>query len=203
MRALRILLKLPSWVASSVASRGWARILRTSRMRIHHSSRILGPESIEIGQGFQAGPGLWLHAIPSYSGQAFQPRLVIGQRVCCSDQVHIACASSVSLGDDVLIGSKVHITDHNHGSYSGTGNHSSPEQAPAVRPLSVAPVVIGSRVFLSDGVIVLPGVQIGDGAVVGANAVVTHDLPPNSLCVGAPARPIKKFEPATQKWIPN
>lgn len=202
MRLLRVLLKLPTWLANQLASRGWALVLRAPGMRIHHSSRIVGQSAMQIGTGFQAGPGLWLHAFSSYGTQVFQPRLVLGERVCCSDQVHIACADSVTLGDDVLIGSKVHITDHNHGQYSGPGPHSSPDQAPGLRTLSVAPVVIESRVFLADGVIVLPGVRIGSGTIVGANAVVTTDLPADCLCVGAPARAIKRFDRASSRWLP-
>lgn len=44
------------------------------------------------------------------------------------------------------------------------------------------------------GVIVLPGVTIGEGSVIGAGAVVTKDIPPNTLAVGSPAKPIRKIE---------
>jgi maltose O-acetyltransferase len=57
--------------------------------------------------------------------------------------------------------------------------------------LTAEPVTIGRDCWLGAGVIVLPGVTIGDGAVVGAGSVVTRDLPPGMICFGTPAKPIK------------
>jgi acetyltransferase-like isoleucine patch superfamily enzyme len=55
----------------------------------------------------------------------------------------------------------------------------------------VEPVAIGSDVWLGTGVVVLPGVSIGDGAVVGANSVVTRDVAPMTVVAGVPARFLK------------
>ncbi|UCV30432.1 hypothetical protein KI617_07865 [Ferribacterium limneticum] len=51
-----------------------------------------------------------------------------------------------------------------------------------------APITIGKNVWLGYGVTVLPGVSIGDNAIIGAGAVVTHDIPPNAIAIGVPAR---------------
>lgn len=64
---------------------------------------------------------------------------------------------------------------------------------PNVRPLySKGPIVIGNNVWIGEKVAVLGGVKIGDGAIIGANAVVTHDVPPYSIAVGCPAKIIKR-----------
>ena len=54
--------------------------------------------------------------------------------------------------------------------------------------------VIGSNAWLGRSVAVMPGVSIGDGAVIGANSVVTRDIPPDSFAAGAPARVIRKLD---------
>jgi len=58
----------------------------------------------------------------------------------------------------------------------------------------IAPIVVGNNVFLGMSVTVLPGVSIGDNVVVGAGAVVTHDLPSDCVAVGAPAKPIRTID---------
>lgn len=64
---------------------------------------------------------------------------------------------------------------------------------PILRPLtSKGKVTIGRNVWIGDKATILPGITIGDGAIIGANAVVTHDVPPLSVAVGNPARIIEK-----------
>jgi lipopolysaccharide O-acetyltransferase len=155
---------------------------------------------MRIGTGFRAGRGLWMEAVTHYGPQTLSPSLRIGHRFSASDAVHIACAFDVSIGNDVLVGSKVHITDHNHGRYEGEDGISSPLDPPASRPLHGAPVRIGNRVFLADGVVVLPGSDIGDGAIVGANSVVRGRLLPNTIYAGTPARPIREFHEESKTW---
>jgi acetyltransferase-like isoleucine patch superfamily enzyme len=58
----------------------------------------------------------------------------------------------------------------------------------------IAPIIVGNNVFLGMAVTVLPGVSIGDNVVVGAGAVVTHDLPSDCVAVGAPAKPIRTLD---------
>ncbi len=59
---------------------------------------------------------------------------------------------------------------------------------------SAKPIRVGQNCWLGGSVIILPGVTIGDGCVIGAGAVVTKDIPANSLAVGNPARVIRKIE---------
>lgn len=63
-----------------------------------------------------------------------------------------------------------------------------------------APVKIGKNCWLGEGVIVMPGVTIGDGCVIGAHSVVNKDIPPASIAVGCPACVIKQFNYKTDRW---
>jgi len=153
-----------------------------------------------MGEDFIALDGLWLHAVTRYYDQRFSPRIIIGDRVRVSQWVHIAATHEVEIGDDVLIGSKVTIIDHNHGQYSR--EHSSPQLAPAMRPLdSDRRIVIGKSVWVGDGVVVTPGSSIGEGTVIGANSVVRGSIPPFSLACGIPARVQKTFDFRAKTWV--
>jgi lipopolysaccharide O-acetyltransferase len=157
---------------------------------------IRGKRHIHWGKGFTTGVGLRIDAFVK-TGIIIR----IGNGVQFNDYVHIAAIESVTIGNNVLIASKVFITDHNHGSYGKSGQHSSPMIAPAERPLFSAPVVIGDRVWLGENVSVLPGVRIGEGVVVAANSVVTQDLPSNTIAAGIPARIIKRYDFDLASWI--
>jgi lipopolysaccharide O-acetyltransferase len=181
---------------ASRALQGWAlgRRLRTSGLRIGPHSYIRGLARMKVGQGFRAGPGLWLEAVTSYKGQVFSPTLLIGEGVQVGQWVHIAATHSVEIGDHCLLGSRILITDHSHGQYSASDPVSS--LSPADRPLdSVGRVVIGRNVWIGDGVVVLPGANIGEGSVIGANSVVTGNIPPLTIAAGVPTRTIRHMRP--------
>ncbi len=107
---------------------------------------------------------------------------------------------SVSIGNNVLLASKIYISDCSHGSYAGDEYDSHPDSIPHDRPLHAKPVVIEDNVWLGEFVSVLPGVTIGRGTIVGANSVVSKDLPPYVIAVGTPAKAIKVFNHETKKW---
>lgn len=101
------------------------------------------------------------------------------------DGVILDCAP-VTIGDDVLCGPGVHIYAATH-----------PLQ-PDVRITgleSARPVTIGNRVWLGGGVIVCPGVTIGDGTTIAAGSVVTRDIPAGVLAGGNPCRVIRSLAP--------
>ncbi len=170
--------------------------------RINVGARPLlrGLSYMKIGEDFSAEDSLWLLAITRYHDQKFSPKILIGNHVRISRQVQIAATHFIEIGDNVLIGSGVLITDHNHGQYSV--EHSSPHIPPSLRPLDHdRRVVIGENVWLGAGVIVTPGSFIGEGAVIGANSVVIGSIPSFTVAGGLPARVIKKFDFTSQKWV--
>lgn len=158
---------------------------------------IRGRMSIRWGTGFTTGVGTRIDAL----GSPHEIQVQIGERVQLNDYVHIAAVESITIGNDVLIASKVFISDHNHGLYAGPEEQSQPLMAPASRELVSAPVVIGDRVWLGEHVCVLPGVHIGSGTVVAAGAVVTQDLPENVIVAGVPARVIKRYDSEMLAWV--
>jgi len=193
---------------STVASRPFeilrnrmlASKLGVLKLEIGPRAYLRGLACIAMGEDFSAGEGLWLEAITRYQEQRFNPKLIIGHHVRISHWSHIACTNSVTIGDHVLIGSKVVVTDHNHGVFRLNGT--SPIIPPARRPLETdRPVCIGSNVWLGDGVVVCPGVTMGEGSIAGANAVVTTDVPPFTLVAGVPARPIRYYNAELGNWV--
>ena len=158
---------------------------------------IRGRSFIKIGYGLTTGVNVRLDAIAPCGSP---PVLHIGKHVQINDSVHIGAIERVVIGDHTLIASRVFISDHNHGNYHIQGYGSGPDIPPASRPLSSKPVHIGRNVWLGEQVCILPGVTIGDGVIVGANSVVTHDIPSNSIAAGNPARLIRVFDTATQSW---
>lgn len=121
--------------------------------------------------------------------------LHIGNNCKIGDQVHLAASENVTIGDDCLMASHVYISDTSHGS-----DLDSPLTPPDSRPLSSNPVRIGDRVWIGEGVCVLPGAKIGDGCIIGAHAVVKGEIPANSIAVGAPAKVVKQYNFQTNRW---
>lgn len=124
-----------------------------------------------------------------------------GENIQINDYVHIAAGEKVVIGDNVLIASKVFITDINHGIYTGN-NADDPFSPPNERDLSTKPVVIEKNVWLGENVCVMPGVTIGEGCIIGASAVVTKKIPAYSIAVGNPAKVIKQYNTQTKNWEP-
>jgi len=90
-----------------------------------------------------------------------------------------------------LTGINVLITDNAHGTF----NLSELDSPPIKRKLfTKGEVAIGDNVWIGSNSCIMPGVTIGRGAIIGANAVVTKDVPPYALAAGNPARVIKIIE---------
>jgi len=193
----RILVAIPR------TSRDWflSRKLKCQKLRLGAHPRISGLSNISIGRNFSSGNALWLEAVTYYRGKRYSPHISIGNNVSLSDAVHIACTNSVTIGDDVLIGSRVIITDHNHGTYGGH-NQSSPLDPPSNRELTNdRSTIIENRAWIGDGVAILAGAAIGEGSIIAANSVVVGNIPKNCIATGSPAKPIRVYDFARKEWI--
>jgi acetyltransferase-like isoleucine patch superfamily enzyme len=143
---------------------------------------------ISIGQNFYALYNLRIEAWDSYAGQQFTPEIIIGDNVNMNTDCHIGCINKIVIGNNVLMASRIYISDHSH----GEANAAALSLPPVRRPLySKGPVIIGNNVWIGEGVCILPGVTIGDNAIIGANAVVTKDVLANTVVGGNPARIIR------------
>lgn len=157
---------------------------------------IRGKKWISVKRGFTTGVGCRIEAVPSNKVQT----LFFGDNFQMNDYVHITAMENVTIGDNVLIASKVYISDCSHGNYTGNEMDSRPESIPKDRPLFSKPVIIEDNVWLGEFVSVLPGVTIGKGSIIGANSVVSRSIPPNVIAVGSPAKPIKIYNFETERW---
>lgn len=152
------------------------------------SSIIYKPQYISIGKKFSALYNLRIEAWDQYEGQVFTPEIVIGDNVCMNTDIHIGCINKVVIGNNVLMASRIYISDHSHGEI----NFEALRIPPVSRPLvSRGPVIIEDNVWIGEGVCILPAVTIGRNAIVGANSVVTKDVPVNAVVAGVPAQILK------------
>lgn len=126
--------------------------------------------------------------------------LFIGRDCQVGDNVHIVATERVEIGENCLLASKIFISDTSHGIYDNSDSESNPFIAPNDRKLHTRPVEIGNRVWVGENVCILPGVTIGDGCVIGANSVVTQNIPDGSIVTGIPARIIKKWNSQEEMW---
>ncbi len=107
--------------------------------------------------------------------------IFIGKSSSCGDYVHIGSVSSISIGENVLIGSNVLIIDHNHGSPK-IDLESNTKVPPRERPLSTKGlIIIEDNVWIGDGVVILSGVTIGAGSIIGANTIVKNNIDSNTI----------------------
>ena len=141
-----------------------------------------------IGRDTTIGFGTKIEAFSNFHKQVFHPEITIGERVLIGALSHIGCINSVHIGDDTTLGERTYITDHAHGETNLIHSQLPPLQRPLV---SRGPVIIGKKVSIGENCVILSGVTIGDNSFIGANSVVTRDIPANCVAVGAPARVIK------------
>jgi len=146
-----------------------------------HPMFICNADCIEIGGNVSIRDGVRLEAIRDPYGRT--PSLKIGANTLIEQNVHIVCHSRITIGKDVAIAGHCAIVDvtHPHQSVNtdNLGNHIADEDSF---------VEIGDGAFIGYGAVILPNVRIGNRAVVGANSVVTRDVPDYATVAGAPAK---------------
>jgi hypothetical protein len=176
--------------------KGWF-IFKNARL-IRFPFRVRGKQYIKIGKGFTTGFNCRIDAL-NINNLKEKYLIEIGENVEINDDVHIGATEKIIIGDNVLIASKVYISDHNHGSYKGE-EQDSPMSMPKKRKIYSSPIKIERNVWIGEFVSILQGVTIGEGAIIGTMSVVTKDIPPYTIAVGSPAKPIKKYNFKTKKW---
>lgn len=149
---------------------------------------LLEAKYISIGDRCSFDNYLYLTAWDSYREQSLNPQIIIGDNCSFGAFNHISCINKILIGDNCLTGKWVTITDNSH----GRNTVEEINVPPGNRQLySKGPVVIGKNVWIGDKATILPGVTIGDNAVIAANSVVTKDVAANTVVGGCPARLLK------------
>lgn len=136
---------------------------------------IVGTGDIELGEHCRFGAAVLLETMQ-------QGRIVLGNHVRLNQGCVVVAYHRVAIGDDTLIGEYASIRDANHGIRAG--------QLIRLQAHDATPVCIGRDVWIGRGACILPGVDIGDGAVIGANSLVSRSIPAGAVAVGTPARVI-------------
>jgi len=164
------------------AGRFRAMLLRMRGMRagtkttVSAQVRIRRPYRVTAGDHVFFEHGVFLKIIYDTAS------VVIGDRVFIGAGTQFDISDSLVIGSHTLIAPGAFITDHTHNSARGTIIND--------QGIRSGPVVIGSDVWIGTRSVILAGVTIGDGAIIGAGAVVTKDVPANAIAAGIPARVI-------------
>jgi len=161
------------------------------RSRLEKPRLLTNPRLITIGAKVMVRAGARLEAVGDYS--AHRPKIVIGDGARIQYDFHCGAAESVIIGEKVTISGRVYISDHDH-----LFDHPTLSVA-QTKELVSAPVEIKDGAWLGEGCVILKGVTVGVRAVVGANAVVTKDVPDWTVVGGIPARVIRKIEPGNRE----
>ena len=143
---------------------------------------------IEIGDYCLIGRNshITAHEMPQYNTPV---KISIGDGCMFGPDMHITAVNSIRIGKNVRTGKSVLISDNSHGDPKDMALRNI---APNARPIySKGAIVIGDNVWIGEKAAILAGVTIGEGAIIGANAVVTKNIPPYSIAAGIPALIIK------------
>lgn len=147
-----------------------------------------------MGHNVVIGNAGRVEAVTQYNDAMFMPIIRIGENVSIQQNLHLTCAHRITIGNNTAIAANVTISDIEH-PYADVA-------IPIERhDLVVKEVVIGEDSKIYNNAVILPGVHIGKHCVVGANSVVTQDIPDFSVAVGAPARVVKQYDQLLKAWV--
>ena len=150
-----------------------------------------GYRNIKIGVRTTIESHCILGCWEKYGGQQFNPEIIIGENCWIGEYTQITACNKITIGDGLLTGRYVYIGDNAHGGLSWDEANVPPIKRKLV---SKGGIEIGNNVWIADRVSILGGVSIGDNVIIGAGSIVTHDIPANSIVVGAPAKIIKQLK---------
>lgn len=171
-------------------------LVKTEIQKIGKGSRYLPGGFINGGKYIQIGRNTLVDKNVSITAQYVKGITTdenvivsIGDNCRIGQYSHITGIYGIKIGYGVWTGPSVLITDNSHGAFE----YEQLKIRPDLRPLvSKGKIVIEDNVWIGEKATILPGVHIGEGSVIGANAVVSHDVPPFSLVAGVPAKVVRQ-----------
>lgn len=157
---------------------------------LYHDVVLVNPCYMSIGKGTSLGERAVVTAWDCYENDRFTPVITIGDNTCIGADCHITAINKIFIGNHVLAGKKITITDNSHGTTTADQFDIPPVKR---RLVSAGSVIIEDNVWIGDKATILPGVHIGRGAIIAANSVVTCNVPAGCVVGGVPAKILKKM----------
>jgi acetyltransferase-like isoleucine patch superfamily enzyme len=165
-----------------------------SECRLEWPLKVHGAEYITLGDHVTISWNGWLYGVNQYLDQKFTPEIIIGDATYIGNNCHIVACNRIRIGRDVMIADRCYLSDNLH-DYQDI---SRPIRDNVIRV--PGEINIGDSSWLGDNVCVFGDVTIGKHCVIGANSVVTKDIPDYCVAVGTPARIVKRYDFALKRW---
>jgi len=174
-----------------ITNRLYTFFLKSSFHSLGKKSFINFPATVNCPQAMSIGDNVWIreHAWLNCTSKEGEKQLTIGSGTVTGRYLHINAYKSVILEDKVLLSDRVFISDVHHSFEDST--------KPIVDQgvTEPKPVLLKTGCWIGIGACIMPGVTIGKNAIVGANAVVTKDVPDNAIALGIPAKIVSERPP--------
>ena len=149
---------------------------------------------IQIGRNARVELGRWSWLGHGTKIRCHEGVVAIGAKTVLGQECTISAYQHVSIGRECVIADRVMLIDFDHGMVEV-------DRPVRLQGIYKRDVQVGNNVWIGYGACILRGVTVGDNAVIGANAVVTHDVPTNAVVGGVPAKVIRmRDEPRRMRW---
>lgn len=187
----------PYWLLrtmQAISERYAARMVLPQLQAAGGGWRFINPQHVHVnGPNIRVGRHLHVMAtrerpisLTVYPNPEQSSRMTLGSYCIILPGARLAAATSIETGDNCMFAGNCYLTDADwHDVYDRTS-----------APGKTAPIVLGDNVWIGDSAFVCKGVRIGDNSIVGAYAVVTRDVPANTIVAGNPAKPVKELDPS-------
>jgi acetyltransferase-like isoleucine patch superfamily enzyme len=155
---------------------------------------IRSPHRVHVGDDVSVARGAFLSLVEEFGGERFDPVVRIGNGCSIGTDLLLHCAGEIDIGKHVAISARAYIGD-------SFRDYEDPTVVPLEMPMAKPEAVrICDGAYLGTGSAVLPGVTVGERAIISAGSVVTRDVPARTVVSGNPARVVRSWDEDAQEW---
>jgi acetyltransferase-like isoleucine patch superfamily enzyme len=173
---------------------GWLKLRWRGRLQTDGLCFVGPGVKLEIGRGAVVRLGRWCWIGHGTKIRAHEGDVAIGAKSVLGQECTISAFQSISIGRECIVADRVMMIDFDHGVVEV-------DRPIRLQGIYKRDVRVGNNCWIGYGACILRGVTVGDNSVIGTSAVVTADLPPNSVSAGIPARVLRmRPEPQTLRW---
>ncbi|GAC1439622.1 MAG: hypothetical protein NVSMB51_17770 [Solirubrobacteraceae bacterium] len=173
----------------------WLKFRLRGRLKTDGLAFVCSDVVLEIAPGARLVLGRWSWLGDGCKVRVHEGEVTIGAKSVLGQECTLSCYQSVIIGRECIIADRVMMLDFDHGVVET-------ERPVRLQGIYKRDVRVGHNVWIGYGACLLRGVSVGDNSVIGTNAVVTKDLPANSVAGGAPARVLRMRDtPRAMRWI--